>query len=265
MAQTGNIWATHILYLNDEQEYRYAFSLASRFLQNGLLPPVAAAYPSLLEPLRQRVSGLSVQRYLPSVYVASFSEKWDDLNQWRAYTQPGDGYRVAFSKTALQKRANSEGWRLEKCLYGSQNATLLTPLIGDIFDEYAAGAWADAKDRASAAAEEFVRRLLLVAPIMKHEAFADEAEWRLISPAVNDLARSPLDDGSNPVHYRKGASFVTRYLRFDFRKGEDHSIIDMLVGPGPNPTLAEETMGSIVVTHGFRCGWGLSVVPYRPW
>jgi len=69
------IWATEIRYLNDAEEYRYAFSKLRERLREGQYDP------EFVDAITHAADFL--HNY--SIFVASFSRQGDMLSQWRAY------------------------------------------------------------------------------------------------------------------------------------------------------------------------------------
>src|SRR4051794_29757589 len=80
--RTKSIWASHIFYLNDTSEYQLIFERARDLVTRlNVLRNLAKEAPLLAGAIQTdlRPAGWDV-------FVASFSETWDDLSQWRAYT-----------------------------------------------------------------------------------------------------------------------------------------------------------------------------------
>lgn len=252
-----DLWATHIFYLNDHNEYQLAYDTAKSLLERiAVLRDLGVQAPRLREAMISAMTHIARGR-LPAVFVTSFAEKWDDLSQWRGYTSPGDGYGIVFDPATLRARAQNMGWRLEKCLYGQEGESALTSLLIESFRRYIAGTRADNGDGIDEAVEEFGRQILSLAPLIKDEAFRAESEWRLISP--------PMDDMTQKFLFRPGRSFVVPYLTFQYADPGQHVIVHINVGPGPNAELAAQAAGTLIIQRGLGCGCGRSSAPYRPW
>ena len=103
--------------------------------------------------------------------------------------------------------------------------------------------------------------------MLKHRAFKDEQEWRLVSPLVNV--------GDRQISYRPGRTTMIPYVRFSFLErpyntwppaGVDtDTLFQVVVGPTVDPSASMFSVQSITMQHigpGW-CGWGGSDAPFR--
>lgn len=98
----------------------------------------------------------------------------DLLSQWRAYAQDGRGGALALEKRKLDAIVHHlPGLRINPVFY---NAITQTSLVQDILNE----GLSRYSTSASLAIEATVDALVYSVPLMKHEGFEQEAEWRLI-------------------------------------------------------------------------------------
>jgi hypothetical protein len=255
--QNREVWSTHISYLNDHTESRLAFDMARSLLERIFaLRALSGRAPELCARL---LGDMVPERADPGMarYVTSFTEQWDDLSQWRGYTTPGDGYSVAFDAEVLESAARARGWRLEMCLYGGLAEARITPLLMQVFNDHLAGRWSADADPLDSAVTWLNGRLVDLAPLVKHDAFSAEQEWRLISP--------PMPDFSSDVQFRVGRSFLVPYLPFQYSRPGEPSVMHVNVGPGPNAELALRSVLRVLSLSGHRCGAGVASAPYRPW
>src|SRR5450759_5567317 len=95
--QSRAIWTTNIRFLNDSTEYAFALALARDVIQRRADKAQNkfdfGLYTVLLERLTADIQS--------EVYVSSFTEKADQLGQWRAYCPPTGGYAVGFRSKML--------------------------------------------------------------------------------------------------------------------------------------------------------------------
>jgi len=54
-------------------------------------------------------------------FICSFSQKGDQLSQWRAYCPSGNGISIGFNSIVLTKLANKHEFKLVKCIYGKKS------------------------------------------------------------------------------------------------------------------------------------------------
>lgn len=89
IVEENGIWATSVGFLNDTQEWQYGRDIASEIIERLLKKPTRyqrnLQFTSVLQLCQEHLrSGI-----LADVYLASFSELGDSLDQWRAYCADG--------------------------------------------------------------------------------------------------------------------------------------------------------------------------------
>ena len=121
------------------------------------------------------------------------------LSQWRAYAQDGRGGAITLDKKGLDNVVGKlRGLRVNPVFYdASLKATFVNAILAEGFRRHGTPG--------SPAIDETVRALLYCAPLMKHEGFSEEREWRLIyvSPANVALPR---------IHFHPRRDFLAPYL-----------------------------------------------------
>jgi hypothetical protein len=134
IVESRAIWATHIQYLNDTQEYRYAVDLAMRIILERA--PMAA--DSREQVLLTRLGTDLNAGGRVYVCVASFSEVDDALSQWRGYCPNGAGYSIGFVARDLIRVAGRQGFSLAQCLYDDVSQT---QAIAQVLEEVRWSVW----------------------------------------------------------------------------------------------------------------------------
>ncbi len=119
--ENGEIWATDILYLNDEREFKLAFELACNLLSSRI--SAASQKAQALQNIRSLVTQVAKDRR--NVYVSSFSAKGDLLSQWRGYCPQGMGYAIGFRRADLKTFAQEQGFQLGHAVAKGKNTTIL--------------------------------------------------------------------------------------------------------------------------------------------
>lgn len=255
IVESKSLWATDILYLNDSAEFIYAATVAQEVLQEypaDKRPVLSAGF----EYLNQGLSWVTEE----SLYVASFSERDDSLSQWRAYCPLSSGLSIAFDTVALERAASAQGFQLVRCVYDLETQKRM---VRGIFDR----ALKEADDEA--VSRWCWSHLLDLARSLKHPAFVEEREWRLVSSSTS------LDDSR--VQTRAGRSMLTPYVTVSIESDAKLVIDHLRMGPTPNPDvswLAAYRIMSVLLKRGLIAprGAGLfpvlvdqSEVPYRSW
>ena len=201
------IWATDIFYLNDQKEFRWAIDLAKQHLNKYI------NMPSRYDSMARALPDVGPLQRCP-VYVCSFSEKEDDLSQWRAYCPQG-GFAIGFLKSKLGRVAKRQGFDLDRCVYGNQEQTsMINDAIHSVIsdgDRTRASMQPITEFEYSPDVNEWEGRWLKrviteVAPLLKHKTFAAEKEWRLVSTTRDAERRENLGfhvRGNMVVPYRR--------------------------------------------------------------
>jgi hypothetical protein len=180
----GTLWMTDIEFMNDAEELAYARSsvldeLRVRAYEIG--PPDkrgpdagrAETLTSIAEELEQSPQGHPSRTY--HVYAACFCQEGDLLSQWRAYG--GDsGYAIGFRTSSLLNLSTSlPDAHFQKVTYGLDDArTYLNEMLEAVSQNIAGFPGATGNMR-------LMTRVLPTVAAIKHPAFAEEQEWRLLS------------------------------------------------------------------------------------
>ena len=90
IVEGGEMWATDLLYMNDEAEFRYAIGLLESMLDS--YPTVKPHAEWVLDHFFERRQSVDDDI---SIYSISFSEEEDLLSQWRAYCPESGGLSIA--------------------------------------------------------------------------------------------------------------------------------------------------------------------------
>src|ERR1700744_3597479 len=94
IVQSKGVWASNIRFLNDHSE--------SIWLRQHVISILNRKGTSTGQQARMREIIAMIDGWPPpSLFVASFTEKPDDLSQWRAYCPPGVGVSIGFSAKCL--------------------------------------------------------------------------------------------------------------------------------------------------------------------
>ncbi len=257
--ESMSLWATQVQYLNDRREFLLVYEEAADLVVRLNLPDDdywarCSSLARLIEHELVRTAMSAERGRMPPIFVVSFSSKWDDLSQWRAYCSDGDGYAIGFNARELARLAQGRGWHFVKCGYG---ASTRHSDIRDAFLRTFRGRAEGTLPSDEAALDHLTRMLLPIAATVKDEAFEAEDEWRLISPI---LSTSQVD-----VKYRAGATTLIPYVHFPLGGATPPAAIGhMTIGPGPNSSsLAIAAAMDACSRVGVGMGFGASQVPYR--
>lgn len=261
--RSKEMWASNSDHMNDSAEHRYAAELARNAI--GILHMQGffdKTEQSLCDDMTTWV-GSAAMRF----YLISFSEKRDLLSQWRAYCPPHGGYSIGFSSEQLISMAKMQNFVLVKCIY---DMGVQTNAIYEIIKSFVATyrektkSTTDEKEVRSTIVWEFAQHLAYFGAMIKHPAFSEECEWRLLS--------QPLPDDHPRIDYRGSNYGVIPYYRFalcndDYpdlrRSGED--ILTVIVGPTPDMHRSTKAIQFMLKKFLDGAGHSSSGTPYRTW
>ena len=101
------------------------------------------------------------------------------------------------------------------------------------------------------------------APLLKHEKFSEEKEWRLITHPIAPFAYD--------FQFRAGVSMIVPYFRIPLDESEERKFSPKKIVVGPTPSLedAVHSVRLLLVRRGMNecalTGVVQSEVPYRNW
>jgi hypothetical protein len=193
IAETGELWFSNPLYMNDVDELRYGMTLGLNAVRThpGLrhaCPP--DHYNALLDAFGQLYTEFDNESAF-DVYVFSCSEHEDHigddglLSMWRGYGIDGNGIAIVFDFNELMSRTPGP-LMLRQVQYLSYEASeaWMDRKLGE-FARTLASLQAPLADMAAAAGELF-ERIKVFALFTKHRGFHEEREWRLVYLREND-------------------------------------------------------------------------------
>lgn len=261
--RTQELWASNVAFFNDVQEVEHAVNHALMAIENTIARGASRTDLVVLTQMRECV-GSAAKRY----YVFCLSEERDLLSQWRAYSPPGGGYSIGLPSKQLLSMADIQGFTLAPCVYDEQLKHQIAQEFVDAFlsrFRRAEASGSDVERIASQIAWEFGQHVTRFGITLKHGAFHEEKEWRLISPMISE-PHEQLD-------YRSSSSRVIPFFHFHLinnqhpnltHPGDDH--LTVIVGPtsdrGASAMAVQFLLRSTVGKGAFH---SVSEIPYRTW
>jgi hypothetical protein len=214
--QSGKLWASHIRFMNDRSEFNYAFDLTETVIRKLRMGRKLLHRPNI-DPQRGIAQLFDDDIEKEDIYIISLSEKQDDLNMWKKYTDMSPGICIEFDTEKL--RGNDI--RIECVIYDlkKQKEFLEEKIIKCV----------EKADNDFDSSKILYESLIESAPQIKHPAFADEKEWRLI-------IRKPGEE----IKFRVSGSIIHPYHEYCIDENEINSV---LVGPCDNSDYAKQSIG----------------------
>jgi len=237
----GVVHATHYRFMNDRTELDEGRKLvleACAELQASA--ELIGDQRTLVEGFREAFARPAVQDVTRDIFIASFSEKGDDLGQWRAYGNRGAGYAIGVrfvEGDPKDEPTDKQLGFLLRCEYERADAVeafkadLLSFLNG--FDHYATTFVRQTGHRAmwTRGMTFGLRRLARHWLSFKNSHFRDEAEWRFIGLASPSKRREQLK--TKPSATRGTVPYVE--LTLSPTKPPPLEVEEIIVGPTHDP------------------------------
>ncbi len=252
--RTGEIWASKFTFLNDISEFthgvRVALGVVGSFERSGSFGPFAGGVRDALAEEFKRAERRNV-------CICSWSDQPDKLSMWRGYSSGSDqGYALGFPRAALAELSDREGFRLRPCIYDDQEQK---NTLRDVVREWITSQpppIASGISLSSAQIDNLAWAIFNEVPFLKHSAFAEEREWRMVSPSI----------GYPDPRYlaRAGKRGPIPYFAFPLHK--IRSNISLFLGPGEKNRQAAEGLKTILGKRDSRFRWEttrFSDIPFR--
>ena len=231
------IWSSELHYVNDKSEIRHFGKLLAYQSRLRLEDSDNAS-----EPLKQFIEWTDLRlNYGPLLFASSFSEQGNLLSQWRGYCPNGVGVSLGFDRIELANAATNAGFELKKCIYNSkEQLEIASQFLDRVMRkcenpvDLTLSHPSQSFHRTFAALED---EFLQLASSMKHIAFVEESEWRIVSKAHHNYVEPD-------IHYRASRDLFVPYLEFALPTTSNNALSLKHVYVGPNPEF-ELTFNSV--------------------
>ena len=231
IAEKSQIWATHILFLNDRTEFYLALDKIKSVL---IRMSKKLKYKAKIDVRRAITFYLEDDIEKEDAYIFSFSEEYDNLNMWVKYTDMTPGFCLSFDPALLsQEILKNNHVKISHVLYNkSEQENELKKIINEaeIITDQNPG---DTPDDTFTC--NLYNRFLEIAPFIKHESFQDEKEWRIVirTKRADTKLRS------------KGSVFIPYYTL----KMCENIINDITIGPGGSGEYVKQSVDFLCSRH----------------
>lgn len=259
IVDSGHLRASDVRYMNDSTELRHTLDLMREHITRRVI--AGTDHPSLLNQLLDWLSHRIVGG--PMLFGASFRANGNLLSQWRGYSAHGKGVSLGFDPHHILSCAQRQRFQVGRCVYDPDRQKALIEEVVDAVEHYAADDEYDGQNKPTHRAifERIEGRLLRLAAILKHPAFEEEQEWRIVSPVVTDV-------GDQPVHFREGVSMLVPWYAFVLRDEEAAGAMGLdhvYLGPTSNIDLSMNSLQLFLDQRGVSPRRGISYcqIPYR--
>jgi hypothetical protein len=262
--ESRGFWLSEARFLNDTEEIYNGVKTTKDLIEELLRKPRYSIFSNVLTDALTELQKLDFRDH----YVASFSLKQDDLEQWRAYAKNGSGICVGFNpkiQTSYPHFMATNLWDLVKVIYDDRlKVRILHSIIAIYFFEYKKDLLANriAVTGNIGYINNLVYSLSSVFILFKNKAFASEEEVRL----VYNYHRSWVFDKKN---YRNVNGVLVPYFCTSDAMPNKEMVVDLLpvskiiIGP-TNKEVAIESVKYFVQDMGYSADIvEPSSIPYR--
>ena len=177
------------------------------------------------------------------------------------------GVSLGFSPAYILNCAHDQAFQIGKCIYDpSEQRRLIVKVIDAV--EALAEQCRENRDMTNpssslpyhAVFQQIESDLLRIAAVLKHPSFQEEAEWRIVSPAITDYVKAP-------VLFREGASMLVPYVEFKFspESGKPIALEHVFLGPTPNINISMNSLNMCLSKNGVTPKKGIDYcqIPFR--
>ena len=252
------IWLSHCDYMNDTREFLHGKEMLLSRIRRYKMNSTSVELNGYLNKLEEALTPIS-QPY----FLFSLSSNGDQLSQWRAYTGSDGGYSIGFKYNWLKRLLDGTHYIMAPVVYdGEKQRQFSDHLLERCIEEFFIEPSNSNFDRVFCLLFE---NLCLACYFFKHNAFEEEAEWRLVLPYHK------AEDFEHWKLRRRGAYLIPYVvLAFGDFVDREHStnpddiIFKLVAGPGLHDLRATGGL-SILVRNCFipRSSIGVSRAPYR--
>jgi len=200
-----------------------------------------------------------------NICVCSFSEQGDLLSQWRGYSNGMAGHSIGFDSVKLQEIAKDNSFLLRKCIYDPEvQREKISVALDGLIDKHRMTAdrimTFPASNKTYIVPTPFIKdvkkELSLIFPLMKHNSFKEESEWRLISNGPLHLKK---------LSFRTGKSNIIPYAKLKLEELNENLIKKVIVGHTPNKELARLSTKDFLSKANLNITVDESAIPFRNW
>jgi hypothetical protein len=250
--ETGIIWATSIVHLNDSSEFYHAIDSAEKIIKetNPSKELGHRTGQSYKDEVLSLLLMLNNDRHkLLPYYISCFSEDGNSLDLWRAYCHEGSGYSIGYD----WNENKDDTLIIGKCIYddaekeslinerfnhfSSINIEKLKPKVELLKSLYSINLTNENKIRAFS----FYIDLMEYSVLFKDSAFESEAEYRIIKFSSTEK--------KSDLKFRAGNHLLIPYKEIPLTEGNVFSISCINIGPTNHPALSKHSLHAFIESY----------------
>jgi hypothetical protein len=256
-----SLWATATQFSNDLSEIEYAVSIATEVIAEmwGKRKKMTPWEKMLAEHLVQLFN--TPLHTFGQPFIVSFCEDGDLLSQWRGYGL-GSGFSLAFSPLSQEheiKLLSKNGFRtmLKKVVYDPEKQRArLRFLLSNLVRLVNGFSFGTSSPEGAAAHTELSLVLVLEmtdwACTVKHSAFAEEKEWRIITYPTGATLVGVTPENYEGVFVRPTSKLLLPYMILEPPPRRRLPLIEVRCGPSQFQEQSARAMKILLQKHGYK-------------
>lgn len=261
IAENNALWASSVSFLNDSKEMIHACETVENYLLTRLAFGPKSEELEFLNQFNTWIKSCSKAEH--TIFIFSLSERSSLLSQWRSYTPHGKGVSLEFSAEKLLYIANSSNMRIARCIYtDSEQEEVVGALVDKLLSDFRQQLPdMDVSNKPPSQSyygfiNQYSSDIFQILAMIKHGAFSEECEWRLISPHYSNFKNSILK-------FREGASMLIPYIEIPL--GAKPYFSNIILGPSQHRKLAFSGLSMYMSNKNISSMLSNSGIPYREW
>jgi len=269
IAKSESLWASSVYYLNDGEEILYA--------QKKLISSIEKKIESSEGNIKGFLIEFSVwlKAFIGggfNLFAFSLSEEKSQLSQWRSYTPHGKGISIEFTPHIINKIIQKNDLKICRVRYENfEQEEVIESLLEQVISTFLSEERSiETENRPLHQKylmylEKFRGDVLQVFSTIKHPAFKEEKEWRLISKYFASYV-------SPEIKYREGASMLVPYVELKLERyhgipQHTHAVYfkSVCLGPSAHAGLSFNALSQFLSNQKISHETSNSNIPYREW
>ncbi len=254
------LWFTRSDYLNDSTEMNYIFDSLDKALDENKYAK------EFCEHIRNKFIKNNIDfhclNYLDDYYICSFSKAEDELNMWNYYskTESKAGYNISFKTfdliNSVNGLSNNYGFDIGDVIYGDEVQTKVwNPALehlNKLYLENIDSCKNENSEELNSIDNVLIDILLIHAPFIKHPAFKNEAELRIVYRV--------LKHKDEEINIREQNGIFIPYHEVPFQKEIVQSV---MISPYVKSYNKVKSMQLLLDKYGYDCKVNTSSIPIR--
>lgn len=258
---SNSLWATATQFSNDRSEIDYAVSIASEVIQDTW------SNKRKIDPWEAFLAEHLIKIFATPLhtfgqpFILSFCEDGDLLSQWRAYGH-ASGFSLALSplfKADTMRLESRNGFRtmIKKVIYEhDKQRERLRFLIRHLIRLVNELPFPISSPRGAAAHIELSLLLVLEmtdwACVVKHTAFSEEKEWRIITYPAGATLRGVTPENYGGISVRPTSKLLLPYMTLGPNSRRKLPLVGVRCGPSEFQEQSSRAMRILLSNAGYK-------------